>query len=228
MALDFTRTFTQNVTGLTGLITNTTVYGGANQDRNEAAEYLLWAKLNTNGARTFYNPEQGNVLTALTYTVATTLSGWFQDIGLRIQFYDAGTAYSQQVVNGQGVITTYAGIVYDDGAVYRCIQSVTGTGPNDSGGSAYWAEVPFEELYTLLSNTNIEVSVIDRYVDAQINQDLNEVFASKKNCGCGLSDLEYILGLRADKISADIAFSNEDYNEGQRIISNIESSLSTC
>ena len=228
MALTFTRTFTQNVTGLTGLITNTTVYGGANQDRNEAAEYLLWAKLDANGAATYYNPSQGNVLTALTYTVATTLSGWFQDIGLRIQFYDPGTGYVKQVTNGQGVVTTYESIVYQDGSVYRCINDVTGTAPDADGGSAYWTLVPFDQLYTLLSNTNIEVSVEDRYVYAGVNQQLSTLFASKKNCGCSLQDLEYILGLRGLKISADSEFANEDYNEGQRIIENIQSQIATC
>lgn len=225
MALTFLRTFTQNVTGLTGLITNTTVYGGANQDRNEAAEYRLWAKCDSAGARTFYNPEQGNVLTNLEYTVETLLNGWFQDIQIRIQFYDAAANYVAQVTNGQGVITTYASIFYyaSTGKVYKARVDSTGQIPTNT---AYFTEVTFEELYTILSNTNIEVSIEDHYIDAQLNVSLSSLFASK-NCGCKFEDLEYILGLRASKIAADAEFANDDFNEGQELIEYIEENLAT-
>lgn len=223
MALTFTRTFTQNVTGLTGLITNTTTYGGANQLRNQAAEYRLWAKLNSAGVATYYNPDQGDVLTALTYTVSTLLSGWFQDIQLRIQFYDAGTNYVPQVSNSQGVITQYASIVYSGGKVYRSRIASIGQSPTNT---TYFTEVTFDNLYTLLSNPNIEVSVEDTYVDAQLNQQLSTLFATK-NCGCALEDLEYILGLRAVKISADSEFSSDDFNEGQELIEYIQNNLAT-
>ena len=223
MALTFTDTYTQNVTGLTGLITNTTVYGGANQDRNEAAEYRLWAKLNSAGVRTYYNPDQGDVLNQLTYTVGSTLSGWFQDILLRIQFYDSGANYVAQVTNSQGVITTYASIIYSAGKVYKSRIDSIGQSPSNT---TYFTEVPFESLYTLLSNTNIEVKVTDHYVDAQINQQLSSLFSSK-NCGCQLEDLTYIVGLDALKISADAEFSNADYNDGQELIESIEAQITT-
>lgn len=223
MALTFERTFTQNISGLTGLIDNTTTYGGANQDRNEAAEYRLWASLNSSGTRLYNNPDQGDVLTELQYEVSTEESGWHQDIQIRIQLYDADQAYVPQVVNGQGVVTQYASIFYDPDTekIYKARIASTGQSPSNS---TYFTEIPVSQLYQHLSNTNIEVSIEDHYIDAQVNVKLTNEFAAKK-CGCAFEELEYIMNLQARKIAADSEFANGNYSEGQIDIDFILSSV---
>jgi hypothetical protein len=226
MALTFEREFTQNVSGLTGLITNTTTYGGANQDRNEAAEFRLWASLTSAAVKTYDDPDQGDPMTETEYTVSTEQSGWHQDTQVRIQLFDAGDAYSARVTSGAGVVTTHEGLFYYESTekIYRCIADAgAGEDPEDT---AFFAEVPVSELYLYLSNTNIEVSVEDHYIDAQVNVLLNNVFASHK-CDCTITDLEYILGLRAKKISADSEFANENYSEGQEEIEYILNNITT-
>src|SRR5687767_14640731 len=128
MAFTNSLSFTQTADDIeSGVVTNLTDYGvSGNPLRSAKDEYLLWSKTDKNGVRTFTNPDQENVLSNLTYNVATLTDGHYEGIILRIDIYDNGTPY---VVDD---------VVYHSGSVYIATASTTGNLPTDTN---FWAVV---------------------------------------------------------------------------------------
>lgn len=230
MALNPSFTLTNQDGGLSVLAANTTVYGSPNQDRNEAAEYVLWSKTNMNGDRTFNNPDQGNVLTNLNYNLSTTqdsidsYDGWYELIWLRIQFYSAGANYVEQQESG-GEITQYASIFYyaTTGKVYKAIAASTGQDPEDTN---YFEEVPIEDFNNILDNTNIEVYYKNHYQEYGTNVCLRD--RDIKNCQCGGKNRDYVDGLYSLKQSADTNFVNGNPDVMEKIIRELDSMCTQC
>jgi len=223
MALVPIYNFTQNDGGETGLIVNATVYGSPNQNRNEAAEYILWSKTNKAGARTFYNPDQGNVLTNLQYSVNTNIAdGWYEMIRLRIQFYN-GTNYVEQQESG-GVITQYASIFYygTTGLVYKAVAPSTGQDPTNTN---FFQVV--EDLSTILDNPNIDVYYKNVYVDYHQNACIVKKF-SDKGCNCSSTEQKFLETLYNRKTAADIAFSNNKPEQTEEISEKINETCVQC
>lgn len=224
MALTPVFNFTQNDGGLTGAVVNATVYGSPNQDRNEAAEVLLWSKTNKNGVRSFDNPSQGNLLTNLNYTVNTPVSGWYEGINLRMQPYDAGTNYVEEQESG-GVITQYASLIYypTTGLFYYSVAPSTGQDPTDT---AYFAQIT--DYSTVIENPNADAYIFDVYSEYAVNNCITQKFAA--NCGCapGSFQQKFIDTLYSQKVAADLAFANGNSAQMEDIIRKISESCTQC
>lgn len=225
MALSPTFTIVQDDGGLTATATNTTNYGGANQDRNEGAEFVLWSKTDEDGNRVFTNPDQGDVLTKLIYSVDSLVSGLYELIWLRFQFYDAAANYVEQQSSG-GVITQYASVFYygTTGKVYKAIAPSTGQDPEDTN---YFVEVPLGDLYTLIDNPNLEQYIKNWDGIYAINKCITGRFANA-GCNCGSDDREYNIRLFSDYISANSNFNAGNVYEFQKIIAKLNTTCVQC
>lgn len=211
MALSPIFTITQQDGGLTAIATNTTVYGSPNQDRDDAAEYVLWSKTDVNAVRTFTNPAQGDVLTNLVYSVSTLVDGWFELIRLRIQPYNGATAYVS------GNVFYYA----TDGKVYQAIASSTGQLPTNP---TYFTEVT--DLTTIIGNASIETYYQNFYSEYRTNVCIRD--KDDANCGCTNKDDSYIDQLYAMKQSADTNFANDNPEIMEKIIRELEDTCTQC
>jgi hypothetical protein len=218
-------TVVQDNGGLLATATNTTTYGGANQDRNEAAEYVLWSKTDKDGNRVFTNPDQGDVLTKLIYSVSAAVSGLYELIWLRFQFYDAGTPYVEEQTSG-GNITQYASVFYygTTGKVYKAIVPSTGQNPEDTN---YFVEVPLASLYTLLGNTNLEQYIKNFDGLYAINKCITGRLAGE-GCNCESSDKEYNMDLFSKYLSATSNFNAGNIYEFQALIEELNTACVEC
>jgi hypothetical protein len=225
MALTPSTSYTQDANDVNaGVVTDTTPdYGtGGNPVRSAAANYLLWCKTDESGNRVFDNPNFGDVLTILVWNVVVTLSGWYERMLMRIEFYDPGTPYVPQVeVNG--VVSQYASIVYygTTNKVYKNILACSGILPTNG---TYWEEVV--DLSTIIANTNISVTISNTYVRSTVDQKMKEVYAQiGRSCAC--DDKEVIRANRLDAllIAADSEVENGNYDDMAKIIEYLEQQL---
>lgn len=230
MALHPDLKFTQDADDITiGIVDNTTPdYGtGGNQNRSDAAEYLLWSKTNKDAVRDLLPVDQSNVLTNMQYNVNTPLDGWYEGIHLRIQFYDAGANYVEQQSSG-GVITQYASIFYysTTNKVYEAILPSTGQDPTDT---TYFAEVT--DLSDLIPNTNVAVFIKNFYVKTRASLCASKLFAELDDCSCSNGNdrqnkhAYYIRGLI---VAADSEFAQGSPNEMEKIIRQVTTKCSSC
>lgn len=220
MALVPSFTITQQDGGLTAIGLNTTTYGSPNQNRNDAAEFILWSKTDKNGARTVLNTDQGNVLTTLQYTLTTTIDGWYELIRVRIQPYNVSANYVEEQQSG-GEITQYASIFYYpvDGKIYKAIVPSTGQTPTNTN---YFAEVTIIPL----ANTNIDVYYKNFYSEYRSNVCIRD--KDDASCACGNKDKAYVDGLYSLKQSADTAFANGNPETMEKLIRELESDCTQC
>lgn len=223
MALTPTFTITQQDGGLSAIAVNTTTYGSPNQNRNDAAEFVLWSKTDMNGLRTFTNPDQGNVLTNLQYIVSTTVDGWYELIRVRVQPYNPGTNYVEEQSSG-GQITQYASVVYyTDGNVYKAIAPSTGQSPLDTN---YFVLVPLNSFNDNLANTNIDVYYKNFYSEYRTNVCIRD--KDDNNCRCGNKNNGEIDELYSLKQSADTSFANGSPEDMEKKIRELENSCTQC
>ncbi len=223
MALVDGLSFSQNADITTGVVTDTSNYGvSGNPARNAKANYLLWSKTDSSGNRVFTNPDQGDVLATLLYTVSTLVDGFHEGILLRIAPYNNGTNYVEQQ-SSSNVITQYASIVYLSGVVYQCISPTVGNTPPNG---TYWSVV--SDLSTLIDNPNVDVFIEDFYIKIRSMTCAAKQF---KSCGCGGGHAAFdrpfyiIVG---KLYGADSEFANGNPTEMQKIIEDITSICSTC
>jgi hypothetical protein len=225
MALSPSFTVTQNNGGETATATNTTTYGAPNQDRDEAAEFVLWSKTDKDGNRSLDNPDQGDVLNKTVYTVNTPISGLYELIWLRIQFYDVAANYVEEQESG-GVITQYASIFYysTTGKVYKAIAPSTGEDPEDTD---FFVEVPLDQLQTILGNTNIEQFIQNEDIIYHINKCITSRLA-KMGCECSLTDREYNQELFSLYLSATSNYNAGNVYEFEEIIEQLNTRCVEC
>lgn len=231
MPLSPSTSFTQDVDDIhAGVVADTTSnYGtGGNPARGDAANYLLWAKTDENGNRTFNNPDFGDVLTIMEWDVTTVevdrvgRGGWYERMLMRIQPYNAGTAYVAQIEAG-GVVSQYASIVYYPATnkVYKCILASTGNLPTNS---TYWTEVT--DLTTIIANTNVTVTISDTYVRAVADNGVKELF---RNLGvtCACDDKANFKAYKSYGmlVAADSEVEQGNYDLMDKIITELESWL---
>lgn len=229
MALIDSVLFTQNASDLdVGVVTDASDYGvGGNPLRSATANYLLWSKTDKDGNRTFTNPDQGDVYATLQYQVSTLLDGWFEAILMRFTPYSGAANYVEQQ-ESNGVVTQYASIVADvDGSIYKAIAPSIGQSVTDTD---YFELVPTEQLYTLITNTNVDVYVQDIYVKTRTVRCTNRKFTESCGCGCNgdLSKIQPALNLRYKIVAADTAFLADNPEEMEEIIREAEEICSNC
>jgi hypothetical protein len=225
MALTPSTSYTQDASDVNaGTVADTTSnYGtGGNPARGDAANYLLWAKLDFSGNRTFDNPDFGDVLTIMAWSVVITLSGWYQRMLMRIQPYNAGTAYVPQIeVNG--VVTQFASILYyaTTNKVYKNILACTGIVPTNT---TYFEEVT--DLSTIIQNTNVSVTITDTYIRSTVDQKMKNVFKELgRNCGCDDTEVKRAMKLYALLVSANSEVNDDNYDDMEKIIVELEANL---
>lgn len=196
---------------------------GGNPARSDAANYLLWSKTDENGTRVFDNPDFGNVLTIMQWTVNTLVGGWYERMLMRIQPYDNGASYVEQ--QGTNPITQYASIVYygTTNKVYKCILPSVGNLPTNA---TYWEEVT--DLSTIIGNTNITTTITNTYVRSHADECVKNKFKNLANCGCDDKNNKNAYYLNGLLIAADSAVLSENYDEMQKIIALLESKCSQC
>ncbi len=225
MPLTPSTSFTQDADDINvGVVADTTSnYGtGGNPARSDAANYLLWSKTDENGNRVFSNPDFGDVLTIMSWTVATLVSGWYERMLMRIQFYNNATSYVEQ----QGTpITQYASIVYyaATNKVYKCIAPSTGNLPTNT---SFWEEVT--DLSTIIGNTNITTTITNTYVRSHVDECVKNKFANLANCGCDDKNNKNAYYMNGLLIAADSAVLSGNYDDMQKIIASLESKCSQC
>lgn len=217
--------FTQDPDDITiGTVADTTAdYGsGSNQDRGDAANFLLWSKTDEDAVRTFDNPAFGNELAIMEWQVNTPKDGWYEGILLRIQPYDAGANYVEEQSSGS-VITQHASIFYYAATdkVYKAIAASTGQTPTNT---SYFTEVT--DLSTILDNTNIEVVILNVYVRTRAAACANDLHGKLDDRNCPNPDVKtkdkaYLIDALITSADANVAAGN--YDQMDRIMRQIES-----
>lgn len=230
-------TIVQDSGGTTATATNTTPdYGGSNPERSDGAEFVLWSKTDKEGARSFNNPDQGNVLTKLVYTVETPVSGLYELIWLRIPVWDSSNNYLQQVNSGDE-ITQYPSIVYYpvDGKVYKCIQDAPAFSlpPPDPDlepyptNTLFWVEVPLDQLVDLLGNTEIQELIKNFNSIYAINKCITGRFAGA-GCSCSDEDKKYNADLFSKYVSATSNYNAGNIYKFEEIIADLNVACPAC
>ena len=149
MALDHTATYTQNESVTTGVYTDTTTYGGAEDDRNERGNYLLVSQNDKDGNRTYLTIANTTPLSTLTWTITNEADGWFQATKLSVKIWSSGASY---VVGATPSVVYYG----NTGLFYRCIQAHTNVAPDSGSGSSYWTAITdFTTIQTGYSNLDV-------------------------------------------------------------------------
>jgi len=159
MALTPALRFTQDADNIEiGIVEDITAdYGdGGNQERGDAANFLLWSKTDKDGNRTFDNPDFGNELSIMQWQVNTPVDGYYEAIWMRIQPYSAVANYVEQQQSGS-TITQYASVFYyaTTDKVYKAIAPSQGQNPTNTN---FFQEVT--DLSTIIDNTNVETFFI--------------------------------------------------------------------
>lgn len=119
---------------------NTTVYGGAEEDRNEGAEILLAAHVvapehtGEEGVEEFLTIDSTPYLTKTLYDINNTSDGHYRFETLRFPIWSVATPYIEEVRDVNNEITTYASLVYYTvtGKFYKAIDSQTGGLPTNT------------------------------------------------------------------------------------------------
>lgn len=119
-----------------------TVYGGAENDRNEEAHYVLIAKVTENQILTFIaNVDNTDPLNTLEYTFTQSVDGFYRLIEFVPPYYSGGAEYTKEVSSG-GSISVYPDIIWHPGSAsfYTAIGTAfTAIEPSVTGGwAAYW------------------------------------------------------------------------------------------
>jgi hypothetical protein len=214
MALTPSTSYTQDVDDVNaGVVADTTPdYGtGGNPARNAAANYLLWAKLDFDGNRTFDNPSFGDVLTIMAWNVVVILSGWYQRILMRIQKFVLATPYVADNV-----------VYYEtNNKVYICILASTGNVPTNA---TYFTEVT--DLSTLIANSSVQVTITDTYVRSTVDQKMKNLYkALGRDCACDDQAVQAANRLDALLIAADAQVQDGNYDDMEKIIEYLEEQL---
>ncbi len=233
MALSSALTFTQNLNGITGRITDSTPdYGiGGNPLRGDSANYLLYSTNATNGQRTYYNISTSLPLSQLAWDVSTDIMGWTQATLLRIQIWSGANNYLEEQEDGNGIITEYASIVYygNTDKVYKAIQDNVSIAPDDPGGDDYWEEV--SDLTELVGYESVSQFTEDFQIDVNINKCVTKGFINIYNsCGCNPdnSKLEPAIKNWALYMAATANFQNEAPEKMDAIIEHLDKVCKTC
>ena len=224
--------FTQNVNDFSLAVLNNTTpdYGvSGNPARNAAAEYILWSKTDKDGNRTFTNPDQGDVLNNLQYNVTTLVDGYYEAIRLRIDPYDNAEPYVEEQSSG-GVVTQYASIVYYAATdkIYKATNPGSGNLPTDT---SFWEEVLEEDWPDLIPNTNVSVYIEKIRTNPRSSQCISTKFDQLDDCTCTNNNdkkNKSAYYLDALMISAESNWTNQNYEEYEKIIRQIVTKCSTA
>lgn len=181
----------------TFVITDGTVYGGANPARNQRANVFFCPKTDVDGNRVLQavTPNTNDPLTVSAWTVASLMDGWIEKILASVSVY-AGAAYG-----GAGFVVFYNGVFYKT----KSAVPIATPPPNVT----YYDVISADSLYTNeLANTSIEWVIQDDLMSSRSEDRLRTEHAR----------------VRTDFIQGKAKY--EDYNEADKIDSIINSAYS--
>lgn len=165
---------------------NNTVYGAPNQDRNQAAEYLLVAYVNQSEVESFITVDSTPYISKLEYDINTTIDGHYRYERMRFQFWNSGANYVKKVTDINNIITTYPSLIYYalTGKFYKAKENHSNIAPDTPvTGIINWEEITDFTTAEIRKNPNIEVFVNDFLYDCRgIKCAKNELL--KLPCGC--------------------------------------------
>lgn len=178
-------------------ITDETVYGGANADRNQRANFFFCPKTDENGNRTLQDlvANTDDPLTVSYWTVTSTLDGWVEKLLASVSLYDAA-GYAE------------AGIVlYYNGVLYKTKSAVPPSTAPPNG--TYYDVISSASLYTTeLDNDSIDWAQQDDLMTSRVEDRLK---------------IEYVR-VKDDFIQNKTKY--EDYNQADQIDSLIQAAYS--
>lgn len=216
------------------IFSNTTVYGSPNQDRNEAAEVLVVAHIDTDQQENFITVDSTPYLTKIQYDVSNTKDGHYQFELLRFPKWTTSPYTQVEITDGNDIITTYATLVYGETAnkFYKLIAASTDVEPGvDAGWETYWEEITDFTDVDVRSNTTIEIAEFDNIHDCRsticVKNELYKVSCADVNC----IDLKSMTGyLKKSVLLAGARAKNEDNQPeaSEKIIRMLENMCNQC
>lgn len=154
-------------------ISDQTIYGSPNQDRNTEAHYLLVAKMNENQELTWIsNIDNTNPLTTLSWSHTNSVDGAYRYIMFVVPIWLISDHYDQGTKDSSGNYLTYPNIVYNSTLekYYVAISDdFVGIEPGvTSGWETYWSEIADFTLH--IFNTRIIVVIHDDVIDFRFDE----------------------------------------------------------
>lgn len=193
---------TQDVTQ--AVFVDNTVYGTPNLNRNQEAHYILIAKMDENQQLSFITGIDNSApLISLSYNFINSIDGAYRLILFVPAAYDNAATYTAEIKDVNGVITTYANIVWDASTAkfYKAI------GTNFSGHAvtqtAYWQPDP--DFTTQVNTNKVTTFVQDdivtfRYEDCEVRK----LDCAVDNILCGLcTDIQTLFPLLQQQLVLD-------------------------
>src|SRR5690606_30851267 len=97
----------------------------------------------------------------------------------------------------------------------KAIADSTGQDPTDTD---YFQEIPIDQLYTLIDNTNVDVYVQEYYLKYRSNQCLNNLLTGSCSCEGNLDKIRSALIIKYKILAADAAFDDDNPELMEKII----------
>lgn len=210
----------------TTVITDSTVYGGANPDRTEVAVYLLAYKVDEDLEETALTVQTYDQDSATTFTVENDTDGHQKFVMLIADDYDNAREYEQYEVAYRAA----------DELLYRFTSATPATGqapPNTD----YWEVTTAEEIYEAIDtdeeSTNVVVGIVQQVLTFSAGQCLTLLASrnAKENC-CGecknpklKEDVDSLWQL---VYTATLASNIGEYTAGERMMRTAEQYCDCC
>ena len=201
--MSLTRVFEKQYTDSKDLMrfNNLTVYGSPNQNRNQGAEVLIVAHIDTSEVENFITIDSTPVLTKTLYDMTNTIDGYYHAELLRFQLWSIATPYVQETRDVNNIITSYANLIYDTvtAKFYKTLVSNTGQAVTNP---VYYKEITDFTDSEVRLNTTIEVAEFEMLFDARTRIcTKNELYKLiSKGCNCGTEDITKLLPYLQKKI----------------------------
>lgn len=176
------------------IIQDVSVYDG--EARVDKANFLVVSKNDKNGTPTYLVVANALPLSQVEWTFPTVLDGWYRFNLLRLTLYSSPPVNTlAEVVDGNGVITQYATILYHTTTSQVVKAKTTGSisvQPGETGWETYWEVI--SDLPVLVNYGVIQVHVHSDKIDVRLRdkyRDYLEVVRDKFIIGEKASGPEY-------------------------------------
>jgi hypothetical protein len=165
---------------------NDTVYGGSNPARNAAGEYLLAMHVNEDTTEDFLLVDSTPYLTKILYDITNSIDGHYRFERLRFPLYSSGANYVSEILDSNGIISTYANLIFysTTNKFYKCTANITNIAPDAINGNLYWQEITDFTLSSIRLNTTITSFVENTLYDARGRKCVKDELYNLSKDGC--------------------------------------------
>jgi hypothetical protein len=214
----------QTEDGSSTTVTDTTVYGGAEFDRNEVALLMSAVKVAYDLTETALEIETYDPLTVTTFTIINTIDGWQKFTIPIIPLYNAGTGYTQYQC------------VYSGGVIYQKTTTGTTTGVLPPDGN-HWAVRSLAELIALFDTAqepdNVVIGVVQTVLTFASRLCLDDTTLEEVEGGCCDDCSNKTASLKAKNLYvlvyvAQVANTRQEYRRGEKFVRKIDSYCTNC